>query len=367
MNEKSIIIRKDGRYEIRYHYGYNSNDSSNYRSVYGRCNEEVLNNYSKKIKELTNNKDLLIYDKTYIGYDINNFINSIKIKNKNSTNTNYTYMIYSRIIPYFANIKKKNISVDIINNFTNSLLNNGLSPKTIKDILVLLKQIFNLGNINIKVTMPKVPKKEIEVLNNKELQILEEYIVNNLNTTTISIYLSLYTRIRIGELCGLKWKNIDLKNKKIFIEKTLIRVKNPNTNERKKTIVILDSPKSESSVREIPIPKFLIPMLKEFSKNITEETYLLSETENYMETRSHSNRYKRILKELHLPNYKYHALRHTFATRCIEDGCDPKTLSQILGHSSVKITLEKYVHPSYDNKVKMMNRLKPKYIKIITK
>ena len=363
MNEKNVILREDKRYEIRFHYGYKNNGTSSYKSVYGKTKQETIDNYNKKIKELESNKDLLIYDKSYIGYDIYNFLNNTNIRNKKSTNTNYLYMLNSKIIPYFANIKKKNISLDIINSFTNKLIDDGLSPKTIKDILVMLKQILNIGDIHIKITMPKVPKKEIEVLTNKELEKLEEYIVNNLDNTTLSIYLSLYTGLRIGELCGLKWDNIDLKDKRIFIDKTLIRVKNNEQNARRKTRVILDTPKSESSIREIPIPNFLIPLLKEYSKNVTLETYLTTGTEQYVETRTHSNRYKSILKKLELPNYKYHALRHTFATRCIEDGCDPKTLSQILGHSSVKITLEKYVHPSYDNKVKMMNRLKPKYTK----
>lgn len=129
MNEKSIIFRDDGRYEIRYHYGYKNNGTSSYKSVYGRSENEVIDNYNKKIKELENNKDLLIYDKTYIGYDIYNFLNNTNIRNKKSTNTNYLYMLNSKIIPYFANIKKKNISVDIINSFTNKLINDGLSQR----------------------------------------------------------------------------------------------------------------------------------------------------------------------------------------------------------------------------------------------
>lgn len=164
----------------------------------------------------------------------------------------------------------------------------------------MLKQILNIGDIHIKITMPKVPKKEIEVLTNKELEKLEEYIVNNLDNTTLSIYLSLYTGVRIGELCGLKWGNIDLKNKRIFIDKTLIRVKNNEHNARRKTKVILDTPKSESSIREISIPNFLIPLLKEYSKNVTDETYLTSGTEKYVETRTHSNRYKSILKKIRI-------------------------------------------------------------------
>jgi len=190
---------------------------------------------------------------------------------------------------------------------------------------------------------------------------LEKELLNNFNETTFGIYFCLYTGLRIGELCALKWDNIDLNNKKIYIKKTLVRIQNPVVDAKKKTIVIIDEPKSSSSIREIPLPDFIIPMLKKLSKNTTSETFLISGTNKYIETRTYFNKYKKVLSSIDLDSYNFHALRHTFATRCIENGCDPKTLSEILGHSSVKITLERYVHPNYENKVLMMNQLKPFY------
>lgn len=103
-------------------------------------------------------------------------------------------------------------------------------------------------------------------------------------------------------------------------------------------------------------------MLRKLSQDTTPDTFLVSGNEKFIETRTYFNRYKKILSSIDLDDYNFHALiRHTFATRCIENGCDPKTLSEILGHSSVKITLERYVHPNYENKVLMMNQLKPFY------
>ena len=189
-------------------------------------------------------------------------------------------------------------------------------------------------------------------------QELENYIRKNINRITVGILICLYTGIRIGELCALKEGDIDLKNKKITIKKTLIRIKNLDNHSDNKTNVIIDNPKSSCSVREIPIPKFIVPILKDVCLKKDFDTFLLTGTKRYVETRTYFNKYKKILNDLQLPNYNFHALRHTFATRCIENGCDPKTLSEILGHSSVKITLERYVHPSYDNKIKMMNKLK---------
>lgn len=358
---ENIYSRKDGRFEIRFHYGYRDDGTSNYKSVYGSSEEEVVENYKNKIEELFQNNDLLIFDKNYIGYDINLWMNNSKIKNKKSTFSNYQYTLKSRIIPKFAKVKKKTISLDIINKFTAELLDEGLAAKSVKDILIILQQILKTGDINIKIPMPKVPKTEIQILKKEEQLILEKELMSNLNETTFGIYLCLYIGLRIGELCALQWKNIDLNNKKINIKKTLVRIKNPEENPKKKTIVIIDEPKSASSIREIPIPDFIIPTLKELSVDATPNTFLISGTEKFVESRTFFNRYKKILTSIELEKYNFHALRHTFATRCIENGCDPKTLSEILGHSSVKITLERYVHPNYENKVLMMNQLKPFY------
>ncbi len=358
---KNIYLRNDGRYEIRYHYGYKEDGTANYKSVYGKSEEDTIKKYNLKINELIKKNDLLIYDKNYIGYDINIWLNNSKIRTKKSTYSNYQYIVKSRIIPKFASIKKNNISLDVINNFTTSLLNEGLAEKSVKDILIILQQILRIGNITIKIPMPKVPRNEIQILKKEEQAKLEKELLINFNEFSFSIYFCLYTGLRIGELCALQWKNIDLDNKRIYIKKTLIRIKSFDKNTNKKTVVIIDEPKSSSSIREIPIPDFIIPILKRISCNITSDTFFVSGTERFIETRTYFNRYKKILSSINLNNYNFHALRHTFATRCIENGCDPKTLSEILGHSSVRITLERYVHPNYENKVIMMNQLEPFY------
>ena len=132
-----------------------------------------------------------------------------------------------------------------------------------------------------------------------------------------------------------------------------------------KTKIIVEDAKSLSSIREIPIPDFIVSILYLFSENMKSDDFFITGNKKFMETRTFFNQYKMILKEISLGKYNFHALRHTFATRCIENGCDPKTLSEILGHSNVKITLDRYVHPNYENKVKMMNQLKPMCSEII--
>lgn len=177
---QKIYSRNDGRFEIRYHYGYKDDGTPNYRSIYGYSKTEVIQNYHNKIGKLFSENDLLIFDKTYIGYDINIWMNNSKIRNKKSTYSNYQYTLKSKIIPKFAKIKKKVISLEMINQFTENLLEDGLSAKSVKDILIILQQILKIGNINIKIPMPKVPKTEIQILSKEEQKKIRNRIIEKL-------------------------------------------------------------------------------------------------------------------------------------------------------------------------------------------
>lgn len=298
-------------------------------------------------------------NKENLGYYIEQFKNISKIRNKESTYSNYLYSINSRMMVLYYT-KVKDIDLELINRYINYLINKGLCNKSIKDTLILLNEILKLADIHINIPMPKVIKKEISVFNEDEQIQLEKYLLNRLNSVNIGIYLSLYTGIRIGELCALKWENIDLINNKITIKKTMLRIKDTNPNNRKKTKIIVDSPKSISSIRDIPLPPFIVTILSKIT-NILPEYYLLTNNKSYMEPRLLYKKYKQILSELNLSKYNFHTMRHTFATRCINQNFPIKIVSEILGHSSVKITLDRYVHPNYSEKVKMMNSLQKLY------
>lgn len=348
-NQRKIYLRKDGRYFLKYKKGIKEDGKTDYGFIYAKTEEEVL----KKYKDILATK--VTVDKTLFSGDIYNWLRSVKISCKKSSYSNYEYMAYAHLIPTFGKYKRRQINKNIINEFTEKLLSHGLAPKTVKDILIMLQQILKYHNVDVSISMPKIPKKEIQILTKEHQLLLEKKLGNCIIEEDIGILLCLYTGLRIGELCGLKWEQIDLEQKIIRIEKTLIRVKNDNKNVKNKTIVILDEPKSTSSIRSIPIPNFLIPKLEKLKKDGF--CFFLTGTENFIEPRSYTNHYKRIMKSIDISEYNFHALRHTFATRCIESGCDPKTLSEILGHSNVKITLDRYVHPSFDNKVRLINNL----------
>lgn len=350
---KKVYLRKDGRYSIKYKKGIKEDDTTEYGFVYGTTEQEVLEKYKIILTKA------ITIDKSLFSGDIYSWLKSVKISCKKSSYSNYEYTVYAHLIPEFGKYKRKQINKNIVNDFTEKMLNKRLAPKTVKDILIILQQILKYNNVNIDIVMPKIPKKEIQILTKEHQMLLEKRLSNDTNEDSFGIFLCLYTGLRIGELCGLKWKNIDLENNIIRIEKTLIRVKNYDKNIKTKTVVILDDPKSASSIRNIPIPTFIVPILKKLKKD--DECFFLTGTEKFIEPRSYTNHYKNIMKSINIDIYNFHALRHTFATRCVENGCDSKTLSEILGHSNVKITLDRYVHPSFDNKIRMMNNLNPMY------
>lgn len=295
---------------------------------------------------MENNTSMLYFTKLFLEHSY--------IRNKKSTYTNYQYIVKKHIIPFWNNINVNDINNELILEFIDELSKRGLKNKTIKDILLVLKGIFKISNISIKIPMPKVNKPNIKIFNDEDKELLEKELLNDINYINFSIYLSLYTGIRIGELCALKFSDIDFYKRTININQTITRVYDKDTN---KTKIIFDSPKTYTSTREIPIPPFLMKYLRQLKYK--DEDYILTGDKKYMQPRTLNYKYNKILKKIDLDNYTFHSLRHTFATQCINSGANIKTLSLILGHKSVEITLNRYVHPSIEEKYKIMNNLKP--------
>ena len=179
---------------------------------------------------------------------------------------------------------------------------------------------------------------------------LESYLLHNQNNTNISVLLCLFTGLRVGELCGLKWSDIDFQNGAVSVCRTVQRI-----NKHGKSEVAIGSPKSKSSVRIVPIPDFLLAILK--AKRKGDDFYIITGTSKPTEPRTMQNRFKSILKTCGIRNVNFHLLRHTYATICIENGFDPKTLSELLGHADASITLNRYVHSSMQMKKNYVSRL----------
>ena len=267
---------------------------------------------------------------------------------KQSTYSNYLYIVQKYLNPEFG--EQEITKLEDVNGFIQEL-NDRLSPKYIRDITNILKAILNYyeEEYETKLTrkrmnLPKVEKNKLQILTSREKQKLENYCIKRNTLKTLGILICLNTGIRIGELCALKWENIDLDERNIYIKSTLQRIYNKNT---RKTEIIIDSPKSTSSIRSIPINKKLYNLLNPMKRKYKKEAFFLTGMEDkYIEPRYNRDTFKDILKKCKIKKYKFHILRHTMATNCIEIGMDIKTLSEILGHSSVEVTLNKYVHSS---------------------
>lgn len=174
--------------------------------------------------------------------------------------------------------------------------------------------------------------------------------MQNLNPGSLGILLSLYTGLRIGEICGLKWKDIDFTQNVLTVSRTVQRIQTVSGSK-----LTVTSPKTASARRSIPIPFYIIKLLRRFAG--TGEVFVLSGTEQPVEPRTMQNRFHAILKKAGLPSINYHSLRHMFATNSLQAGFDVKTLSEILGHASVETTLRAYVHSSMERKAVCMNLL----------
>ena len=273
---------------------------------------------------------------------------------------NYQMKYEKHVKSALGNFAYEKITADKLNDFIQAKLSSGLSAKYTADIAGVIKSVcrfakkrFGYDDKSEFITIPKGKAKEKELLDKTEQTRLNNYLIADPTVTNVGILLSAATGIRIGELCALKWENINLEKKILTVRNTAQRIQNIGGTTATKLVVT--SPKSSSSVREIPLPEFIIPLLSKLKEN--NNCYLLSGTRSIVEPRVMQYRFKRILSELKLSDVSYHSLRHLFATNCIALGVDVKTLSEILGHSSVEITLNRYVHSSMERKAEYMKSL----------
>ena len=283
---------------------------------------------------------------------------------KESTYANYSNAVFNHIIPKLGHYKLDELSHKLIQDYLLDLSKNGkingsggLSSKTIKDITIIikgsLKKAMNenkIKHIELTFNYPIDSKLEkIYVLSKSEQNKITSYCLNNLDNKNLGILISLYSGLRIGELCSLQWNDINLKKSLISINKTVQRIYVKDFEESKSKIIIT-TPKTKNANREIPVSKEFIELLKKIRGNNNE--YILSGSEKLIEPRTYRKYFDKVLKEIKINHINFHSLRHTFATNCISLGVDYKTVSELLGHANVNITLNLYVHPRLSQKKK---------------
>ena len=310
---------------------------------------------------LLKNKKILYKDWIYI------WLLEKKDYIKESTYANYSNNIFNHIIPKLGNYYLNELNHKVIQDFLLELSKNGrkdntggLAEKTIKDITIIIKGSIKKGinedkikHIELTFNYPKDNKEnKLYVLTKREQNKITNYVLENINSRNIGLLISLYSGIRIGELCALRWEDVDFKKNCLTINKTIQRVyiKDKDKNISK---VIITTPKTKNANREIPINKDFLEILKKVKSD--KKHYVLTGNEKYIEPRTYRKYFNKVLDELKIKHFNFHSLRHTFATNCISLGVDYKTVSELLGHANVNITLNLYVHPRYSQKKKCID------------
>lgn len=284
---------------------------------------------------------------------------------KQSSYAAYTLLLYNHILPEFGD--KEELTELDLQQFLMRKLKGTLSQKTVKDTFIVLKMILKFGiKYNMWTYMPpfedlKYPtnhyKKELKTLSPADYKKIVNHIKENFTFRALGILIVLSTGMRIGEICALAWEDIDIEKGVLVVNKTIQRIYTVMPNGTKKTELVIDTPKTVCSAREIPLSPDLMKILKPLMKILNSDYYVLTNDVKPTEPRTYRVFFDEYIKNLGIKKIHFHGLRHSFATQCISAKVDVKTVSAILGHSNITTTFNLYVHPSKEDKKGAVNQL----------
>lgn len=348
---ENIRKRKDGRWEGRYIESYDINGKAKYKSVYAHTYSEVRT----KILTHTNEGNRSSINISVASW-VTGYLEKQKPKLKLSTIKLYERYINNYIQPFFKNFLLRKLNKDILQTFVNSM--NSMAPSTVKSIFSFLRETLKsaykseyIMDIWVDVELPHKKRHEVAAFTMEEQKLIENSLSVTDNPNDIGIWICLYTGLRIGEVCGLRWKDIDFMSGTMSVNRTMQRM----TIDGKSVLKEL-APKSMASQRKIPVPSFLVKTLKQV-KQSSSTPYVLCTGDHAMDPRTFQYQYKKMLERAGVKYHNAHTLRHTFSVRALETGFDIKTLSEILGHSDATITLKTYAHSLDEHKRNSMERL----------
>lgn len=283
---------------------------------------------------------------------------------KESTFAAYSNIVVNHLLPKFGEMKLEQITEEVIQNYVFELLKHGrldgsggMGERASKDIVIVLKNTLRdamraklIKTSVLEIRFPSFNCQcKVKVLSPAEQKLLCDAIASNVTTKSAGIFLSLHTGMRIGEVCALRWRDVDMDDRMIHINHTLQRVYKKDLSGAGKSKLLLSTPKTKTSRRSIPISKSLFAVMKELSPSCP-DMFFLSGSEKMVEVRTFRTFFETFLLRNGIEKFNFHVLRHTFATRCIAAGADCKTVSELLGHATVNMTLNLYVHPRMEQK-----------------
>lgn len=361
---ENIFKRKDGRWEARYIKGYELSGKIKYGFCYGKTYKEAREKAARCKAALLAGTPLPVTNNRHrFSFFCEEWLRLEKAKIKESTYVKYSTVLSLRILPKLGGCFPLGISTDLVEQFRQELLGEGLSPSTVRDTLVILRSVLKYAASQypgtfpvVEIRYPKEQRKEARVLSVEEQHRFIACLREEMDMCKFGILLALLTGLRIGEVCALRWENISLRDRTIRVEATMQRLRDIDGEGGSKTKIVIGGPKSDSSIRKIPIPDSVAGLCGKYDPH-SPAAFVLTGTRDHMEPRKLQRRLEKLTKECGLEGVHFHTLRHSFATRCMEVGFDIKSLSEILGHANTSITLDRYIHSSMEVKRNNMKLL----------
>ena len=361
---ENVYKRKDGRWEGRV-----LRPDGKYRYFYAPSYRQV----KEKIKNANEQQQVAkpAHKNTGAAELFDTWVRQVQTQVKPTTFENYDSCIRRYVIPFFEQTSNRVLSVKTVKAFVQNIEDNTiLSATTKKKILTIFKTALRAGLKSMPqraaileaVVLPKTETKEVQVFSMAEQRQIEAAAYHTADPRALGILLYFYTGIRLGELCALRWGDIDLEAGTMNVCRTVSRTRcfEPGGP---KTMLLVGSPKSRKSARKIPLPDFLLQLIQDnWASVVPENYYVVSGKETPIDPRSYEKIYKTVLRVAGVKERKFHAIRHTFATRALELGVDIKTISEILGHSGVSVTLNIYAHSMLEQKKKAIDKFNQMHI-----
>ncbi len=363
---ENIHLRKDGRYEGRYIKARTADGKAVWGYVYSKQYAEVKEILLQKKAE-SSFYALRSDNPTFESLSCM-WLSSISASIKASTISHYRYTLHHYILPVLGAYSIKSLTEAVLEQgllqiiVPASTVHKPLGSCMARECLTMVRRICRYAShlrlirpMEIDIKLPCVPLNRERTLTQKQQQILVQYVRSVPTPRRLGLLFALQMGLRIGEICGLKCGDFDLESGTLYIRRTVTRI----TKEDGHTQVLIQSPKTRSSVRELPIPKLLLTLLQGMYKNnVPAEAWFLSgRLDKPVEPRTYRKSIRVYLHQAGLPIIRPHLLRHTFATTCLQAGCDIKTVSELLGHSNSSITLKRYVHTDMKRKRYEMERI----------